>query len=71
MGVSRLEGKVENGVIKLSNEMTLPEQTRVFVIVPDVESSARARVLSPRLRHPQQAGEFAKQIFEVPVDADI
>ena len=64
MGVSRFEGKVENGVIRLSNEVTLPEQTKVFVIVPDLESSASARVLSPRLRHPQQAGDFAKQVLE-------
>ncbi len=71
MGVSRLEGTVENGVIRLSNEVTLPEQTKVFVIVPDLDASASARLLSPRLPHPQQAREFAKQIFEVRVDADV
>ena len=68
MGISTFEGVVENGAIRLRGDVTLPENTRVYVVVPDLEAGPRAKVPSPRLAHPEQAGDFAKEIVEAPAD---
>jgi len=65
MKIITYEGVVENGRVQLPSGVSLPEKAKVFVIVPeDVESGApqTARVCSPRLVHPEQANDFAKQI---------
>jgi hypothetical protein len=71
MAVLTLEGIVENGQIRLYDHVTLPEHTKVYVIIPDVEIAAQAHVYSPRLAHPEQAADFAKQIIEVSADAEL
>jgi hypothetical protein len=49
----------------------LPENTEVYVVIPDFESSPRARVPSPRLVHPEQASDFVKQVVEAADDAKL
>jgi hypothetical protein len=71
MAVLTLEGIVENGQIRLHDHVTLPEHTKVYVVIPDVEIAAQAHVYSPRLGHPEQAADFAKQIIEVSADAEL
>jgi len=71
MGDSTFEGIVENGRIRLRNDVTLPEKTKVYVVIPDLESLPQAHLYSPHLVHPEQAADFAKQIVEVPADADL
>jgi len=66
-----VEGIVENGQICLSDGVTLPEHAKVYVIVPGVEAGPQAHVYSPRLAHPEQAADFAKQIIEAPADAQM
>jgi hypothetical protein len=66
-----LEGIVENGQIRLRDPVTLPEHTKVYVVIPEVETVPPAHVYSPRLAHPEQAADFAKQIIEVSVDAEL
>jgi uncharacterized lipoprotein YbaY len=58
-----VEGVVENGQIRLRERVTLPENAKVYVIVPDAD--APARIYSPRLAHPEQAAQFAKQVTGV------
>ena len=70
MGGSTFEGIVENGRIRLRDDVTLPEKTKVYVVIPDPESLPQAHLHSPHLAHPEQAADFAKQIVEVP-DADL
>jgi hypothetical protein len=65
MAVLTIEGTVENGKIRLFDSVTLPEHTRVHVVIPSVATVEQARVHSPRLRHPEQAADFAKQVVEV------
>ncbi len=65
------EGRVENGQIRLPENVTLPEHTKVYVVVADFESAPQARVYSPRLVHPEQVTDFAKQIVEAPADAEL
>ena len=66
-----IEGVVENGKIRLPDEVTLPENARVFVIVAESASSTPPRIPSPRLANPGQAADFRKQLVEVPPDARV
>lgn len=43
MSVTTYQGTVENGQVKLAGDISLPENARVYVIVPDVESNAGGR----------------------------
>ena len=71
MTISTFEAIVENGQIRLREEVTLPEKTKVYVIVPDLEAVPKAHVYTPRLVRPDQAGDFAKQVIEVSADAGL
>jgi hypothetical protein len=70
MAILTVEGIVENGQIRLPVNVTLPEHTKVYVIIPDMKTTPQAHVYSPRLVHREQAADFAKQIIEVPADAE-
>ena len=71
MAISTFEGIVENGRIRLQDDIALPEQTKVYVVIPDFEAISRAHVYSPHLVHPEQAAAFVKQIIEVDADAEL
>ena len=69
--VGRFERIIENGQIRLLENVRLPENTRVYVVLAEAEASRPAHVYSPRLAHPEQADDFVKQIFEVSTDAGV
>ena len=71
MTMLTVEGVFENGRIRLSDNVALPEHTKVYVVIPAVEAKPLAYSGSPRLVRPEQAGDFAKQIIEVPTDAEL
>lgn len=71
MKVMTYEATVENGQIKLSQAVRLPEHARVYVVVPGVEESPRSQIASPRLARPEQASDFDKEVIEVSGDASI
>ncbi|MEI8197518.1 MAG: hypothetical protein WCI73_16605 [Phycisphaerae bacterium] len=71
MLVTAIEGVVENGRIRLREVVALAENTRVYVIVADLPPNPSAQIHSPRLAHPEQAGDFRKQIVELPADAEL
>jgi hypothetical protein len=71
MGVTTIEGVVENGQIRLPAAVRLPERAKVYVIIPDVEVQGVAYIGSPRLVHPEQAVDFAKEVLEEPSDGDL
>jgi hypothetical protein len=71
MTIPAFEGVVEHGRIRLCDNVTLPENATVYVLIPSVESVPKARIHSPRLAHPDQAADFAKQIVGVCADADL
>ena len=64
MLVTAIEGVVENGRIRLREEVSLAENTKVYVIVADLPSSPSAQVRTPRLAHAQEAGDFRKQVVD-------
>ena len=71
MKVTTYEATVENGQIKLSEAVRLPEHARVYVVVPGVEEVSRFHVSSPRLAQPERAADFTKEVAEVPPDAGL
>lgn len=64
MSVLTLEGTVENGQIRLTGDVHLPEKTRVLIVVPGMHLLKEARLYSPRLVHPEQAADFKLQVIE-------
>ena len=71
MPVTAIEGVVENGKIRLCETVSLAENTRVYLIAADLAASPTTQIRSPRLAHPNQAGDFRKQIMEIPADAQL
>ena len=64
MKVATFEGIVENGQVKLPDDVHLPDRTKVYVVIPSVDQSNGMRLMSPRLAHPEQAKDF--QITLIP-----
>jgi hypothetical protein len=71
MAILTVEGVVENGQIRLRDNVVLPEHTKVYVVIPEMETAPLAHVYSPRLVYPEQAPDFAKQVIEVSADAEL
>ena len=71
MAILTIEGIVENGQIRLQDNVTLPEHTKVYVVIPDVKATPPAHIYSPRLVHPEQTLDFTKQVIEVSADAEL
>jgi hypothetical protein len=65
------EGIVENGCVRLPSSVGLPENTRVYVFVPETEDFSAPSVVSPHLVHPEQLKDFEKQIVEDTTDAHV
>lgn len=55
---------MENGRVKLPPEAAVPDRTRVYVIVPDVEAVPALFVPSPHLANPEQIKDFEKRIVD-------
>lgn len=64
MNIVTLEGIVEQGKIRLLNEIQLPENTIVFVIIPDIRDEPIGHIYSPRLVPPEQANDFKMEIIK-------
>jgi len=69
MPIETFEGTVQNGQIRLDGSVSLPEQARVYVIVPEVHSGEPRRLRSPRLANPEQIDDFRKRVIERKPDA--
>ena len=62
MGIVTFEGIVEQGQIKLKSNVRLPENTRVFVVVPDVQVEPVAHIFTPRLARREDAADFEMEV---------
>ena len=64
MSITTYEGVVEKGKIRLKSDVKLPENVRVYVIVPEVQTQEKnaARIHTPRLTHRKQAGDFKMKV---------
>lgn len=74
------EAIVENGIIRLPEGVTLPERTTVYVVVPqtgatkqvfEVSLTAKARMVSPRLKNPADRARFEMEVQENAPDAAV
>jgi hypothetical protein len=60
-----LEGVVEGGQIKLNSDVRLPDGTKVYLVIPDVELNDKVVQLhSPRLARPEQVTDFEMEVVE-------
>ncbi len=71
MAIEAYLGIVENGRVRLCDEVALKENTQVYVVVPETVIASPARIRSPRLADPQQAPLFAKQVVEAQPNAEL
>lgn len=71
MALATFEGTVENGQIRLRENVRLPEHARVYVVVADMEVTRPPRIASPRLANPAHAGRYVKEVIVVPGDAGL
>jgi hypothetical protein len=63
MSVETIEGIVHNGRIQLPPSVHLPENAKVYVVIPDGKAATRVPYIgSPRLVNPKLAGDFQKTI---------
>ncbi len=62
MKVTTFEGIVENGQIRLPAGVRLPDKTKVYVVVPDLEIHPAPYIGSPHLAHPKQITDFDKEV---------
>jgi len=67
MQVTTIEGIVRNGQIHLSEDVHLPESTKVYVLVPDIQRQT-ARIMSPRLVDKAKMKDFEREIIEIEDD---
>jgi hypothetical protein len=71
MKVTTYEATVENGQIKLFEDVRLPEHATVYVVVPDMKAGAPIHFRSPRLARPEYAADFKMEVTEEPPDAGL
>ncbi|HKP53879.1 MAG TPA: hypothetical protein VJ183_14660 [Chloroflexia bacterium] len=76
MSVMTIEGIVDNGQIKLEGDVRLPDKTRVYVVVPDVQVEEiqlerTVHIYSPRLVDPEQAAALRMEMIEETPSAGI
>ena len=71
MQIQTYEGVVKNGRIQLKSNVRLPENVKVYVIIPEMEAKNVAYIYSPRLANPKQIADFKKEVIEEASDADL
>jgi len=65
------EGVVLNGEIRLRGNVGLPDNTHVYVVVPDAAEPPIAHIRTPRLAHPEQAVAFEMEVLDEAQDAGV
>jgi hypothetical protein len=73
MAVTTYEGVVEKGKIRLKAGVKLPENAKVYVIVPDLKTDKKKviQILSPRLVHREDSAQFKMTVTEEKPNAGI
>ena len=66
MPLTAIEGVVENGKIRFTENISLPENARVYVIVTDASLPKAPRIRSPHFVDRAQAALYRKQVVELP-----
>ena len=56
------EATVQDGRIVLLKHAHIPDNTRVYVVVPASNDAKRVRMMPPRLLHRDEVGDFTMQV---------
>ena len=70
MRVLCFEGIVENGIVRLPADVTIPNGTKVYIVVPaepDVDIRT-IRISSPCLANPEQASKLIMEVTNINED---
>lgn len=62
MQVTTIEGIVRNGQIQLTEDVKLPEATKVYVVVPNLDRKTM-KIRSPRLVDKSRLKDFEREII--------
>lgn len=71
MNVTAVEGTVENGQIKLPANVHLPDNAKVYIVIPNPVVAPVVHAGSPRFVHAGDAASFEKQVIQETPDAGI
>ena len=71
MTITTYEGVIEKGKIRLKTNIRLPDNTKVYVFVPETQAKKTVRITSPRLIHRKQVADFEMEISEDSSDAKV
>ncbi|NOH04110.1 MAG: hypothetical protein HND47_20135 [Chloroflexi bacterium] len=73
MTVLTYEGVVEKGRIRLKSGVKLPDNIKVYVVVPDLQPGEKKviQMLTPRLANPKQAADFKMAVTRIKSNAKI
>ena len=71
MSIITLEGVIDNGQVRLKDNVHLPDNTKVYVVVPDIQVEEVARVYSPHLAHPKDAADFKLEVTQDSSNANL
>ena len=63
MQITTIVGVVKNGQIELSENIELPENTVVYVVIPSMKIEAK-RIMSPHLVNKEDIRHFEKTVEE-------
>lgn len=64
MSVTFIEGVVEEGQIRLNSEVSLPDETKVYIVVPDIEiEEIKVHLGSPRFARPERTKDFEMEVI--------
>ncbi|MGD0751603.1 MAG: hypothetical protein ABSA23_09355 [Anaerolineales bacterium] len=64
MTITTYEGVVEKGKIRLKTGVRLPDNTKVYVVVPDMQTKKTTRVSIPRLVDRKKVADFKMKTTE-------
>lgn len=64
MAKTTYQGVIENGRLRLEDGVSLPDQTRVLVVVLEREGSGVPQLTSPRLARREDARRFELKFVE-------
>ncbi len=69
MALATFEGTIENGQIRLRENVKLPEHARVYVVIAEMVLPPQSRIVTTRFANPEDTGRFAKEVVAVSGDA--
>ena len=69
--MTTVEGTVEKGQIRLPANVHLPDNAKVYIVIPDLVVTPTVHVGSPRFARAGDAAAFAKQVIQGTPDAGL